>query len=69
MADITILRCGTIMVPNTRLGRLVLDECFDATQACCVDDGQYWFTDPTEFSIVEKVLSDFGIKYTFPKSQ
>lgn len=66
MADITIHRSGVILIANTRLGRLVLDECFFATQSCCVDDDQYWFTDSTEFPIVEKVLSDFGIKYTFP---
>ena len=67
MADITIHRSGVILIANTHLGRLVLDECFFATQSCCVDDGQYWFTDPAEFPIVEKTLKDFGINYTFPK--
>jgi len=69
MADITIFKCGTIMVPNTRLGRLILDECFDATRACCVDNDQYWFTDPSEFPIVEKIFEDFGMNYKFPKSR
>lgn len=65
MADITALKCRSILVANTRLGRLILDECFFATQSCCVDDGQYWFTDENEFPIVEKILSEFGIHYSF----
>lgn len=68
MADITVLKCRTILVANTHLGRLILDECFNATRSCCVDDGQYWFTDPSEFSIVEKILADFGIKYSFTET-
>ena len=65
MNDISHLKCRAILVANTHLGRLILDECFFATESCCVDDGQYWFTDENEFPIVEKILADFGIKYSF----
>ena len=66
MADISVLKCNSsILVANTHLGRLILDECFFATKSCCVDDDQYWFTDPNEFPIVESTLAKFGIKYSF----
>ena len=54
-----------ILVANTPLGKTILDECFFRTKSCCVDDGQYWFTDPSEFPIVEKCLAMFGIHYRF----
>lgn len=68
MADITVLKCRSILVANTHLGRAILDECFFATKSCCVDDDQYWFTDPTEFPIVEATLAKFGIKYSFTET-
>jgi len=65
MAHISHLRCRAILVANDPIGQLILDACFDATRACCVDDGQYWFTDPEEFPIVEETLRKYGINYSF----
>lgn len=65
MAHISHLKSRHILVANTPLGRLILDECFFRTHSCCVDDDQYWFTDENEFPIVEKTLAEFGIHYSF----